>query len=192
MAVLPGIFCLEGEWDGDLRRRDSVLPLLDLLERLGHARSIHRDVATREEFDYYLDKWCQRRYASYDVLYLASHGSSGGIGLGGEASVEIEEIAEQIAGRAEGRIIYFGSCLTLAGEPKQLTDFVKRTGARAAVGYTKEVAWLEGAAFELLLLERMLRGNRSDAFLRALVRDHGKYASDFGLAVATKAKVLHA
>jgi hypothetical protein len=44
---------------------------------------------------------------------------------------------------------------------------------------------LESAAFELVLLERMARGNRSDAFFNHLVRDHGPFARDLGLVVAT-------
>lgn len=71
--ALPGIFCLEGEWDPDLRRRKSVLPILELLERLDVARTIHRDVATRDELAFYLAKWGQKRYRDCEVLHLACH-----------------------------------------------------------------------------------------------------------------------
>lgn len=63
-----GIFCLEGEWDSDLTRRLSVRPVLELLEQLGVAPWIHRDVATVSEFQYYLAKWVSDEYEDFPVL----------------------------------------------------------------------------------------------------------------------------
>jgi hypothetical protein len=188
---MPGIFCLEGEWDADLKRRASVLPMLDLLERLGIARSIHRDVATRDEFLYYLEKWGQRSYHDYFVLYLASHGTSGRLALGKD-TVGIDELEDALADKADGGVIYFGSCLTLVTDDDRLKRFVKRTGASVVVGYRAEIDWLEAAAFELLLLERLLRGERSDAFFRRLTKDHGQFASGLGLVAATARAVMPA
>jgi hypothetical protein len=188
---LPGIFCLEGEWDSDLRRRESVLPMLELLERLAIAQSIHRDVATKDEFFYYLKKWGQRGYHNYFILYLASHGDSGRLELGKDA-VTIDELEEELADKADGGVIYFGSCLTLVTDDDRLKRFVKRTGASVVVGYRAEIDWLEAAAFELMLLERLLRGERSGAFFRRLTKDHGKFASDLGLVAATARAVMPA
>jgi leucyl-tRNA synthetase len=188
---LPGIFCLEGEWDSNLRRRESVMPMLDLLERLGIAQSIHRDVATKDEFFYYLEKWGQKAYHDYVILYLASHGDSGCLALGKE-SVMLEELEDALVGKADGGVIYFGSCLTMVTDDDRLKKFVKRTGASVVVGYRAEIGWLEAAAFELLLLERLLRGERSDAFFRRLTKDHGKFASDLGLVAATAKAVMPA
>jgi hypothetical protein len=186
---LPGIFCLEGEWDRNLRNRESVSPLLDLLERLGIAQAIHRDVATRDEFFYYIKKWTQKAYPDYFILYLASHGDSGCLNLGKD-TVSIGDLEKALDGKADGGVIYFGSCLTLVTDDELLKRFVKRTGAGVVVGYRTEIDWLEAAAFELLLLERLLRGNRSDAFFRRLTHDHGKFASDLGLVVATARTVM--
>jgi hypothetical protein len=121
-TALPGIFCLEGEWDPDLRVRDSVQPLLDLLERLSIARTIHRDVATREELRYYLAKWKQKRYRNYPVLYLTSHGESGCLKLGKE-TIDLTELGAMLKGAAKGRVIYFGSCMTLNESDVPLKDF---------------------------------------------------------------------
>lgn len=185
----PGIFCLEGEWDSNMRQRDSVAPVLDLLERLRVAQVIHRDVATKQELWYYLKRWCQKGYDDFSVLSLVSHGDNGCLDFGHD-KITLDEIAEFIDGRARGRVIYFGSCLTLAQVDEDLTGFVKRAGAKAVVGYSKVIPWLESAAFEVLLLDRMLRNNRSDAFFNHLVRDHGDFANNMGLVVATKAKVM--
>lgn len=89
-------------------------------------------------------------------------------------------------------MIYFGSCLTLVTDEARLKRFVKRTGASVVVGYREEIDWLESASFELLLLDRLLRGDRSDAFFNHLIRDHGKFASDLGLVVCTATKVMPA
>lgn len=186
---LPGIFCVEGAWDEDLRKRMSVRPLLELLEHLGVATYIHRDAATKEEMRYYLGRWALKRYANYGLLYIAAHGDEGSLDLGKDV-VTLAELAEWLDGKARGRVIYFGSCSTVQVDDKELVTFAKQTGASAVVGFRQEVDWLEAAAFEVHLLERLVRGNRTDAFLRHLKRDHGPVAERLGLTVATKTKVL--
>ena len=70
-----GIFCLEGDWWGNLKRPSSVEPILELLSKLSpYPRYIHRGVGTREEFDYFLKRWSQRTLADYPILYLAFDG----------------------------------------------------------------------------------------------------------------------
>lgn len=113
-TVGDGIFCLEGEWSSDLRERVSVRPLLTLLEHLGISQSIHRDVATTDEFEYYVSKWQQKRYDPYKVLYLAMHGDAGSIHLGRDA-VSLDDLEAMMRGACKGKVIYFGSCLTLKG-----------------------------------------------------------------------------
>lgn len=188
-AALPGIFCLEGEWDPDLRRRQSVLPILELLERLDLARTIHRDVATRDELAFYLAKWGQKRYRDYEVLHLACHGDAGSIQLGRD-EMGLEELAALVTGKSQGRVVYFASCLTLGLDEDRLVNFQKQTGAKAVVGYAKEIDWVDSAAFEVLLLDRLLRGNRTDAFFRYLHADHGEFARQLGLVVVGRGGVL--
>jgi hypothetical protein len=76
VAKPNGVFCVEGEWHADLAERGSVLPTLELLERLGRLRFIHRDTATADELRYFLDSWLSsRRYAAYEVGFFASPGT---------------------------------------------------------------------------------------------------------------------
>ena len=49
MPLTTGVFCLEGDWDDNLRSRQSVEPMLQLLADCGELSYIHRDVATRED-----------------------------------------------------------------------------------------------------------------------------------------------
>src|SRR5512147_1436861 len=116
MAEAKGIFCLEGDWWNRLERASTVEPILGLLHRWDpyFVPYIHRDVATRTEFEHYVRLWAQRRYAKYPVLYLAFHGEESEILLGDRRKpqnrVSLDELGELLAGKCEGRIIYFGSC----------------------------------------------------------------------------------
>jgi uncharacterized protein YecE (DUF72 family) len=168
-----GVFCLEGNWKRKLSERASVEPTLELLERLGCARYIHRDVATPEELRFYLSKWKQLGYSEYSVLYLAFHGSRGGIHVNDRAFVTLDDLAEQLDGSYKDRIVYFGSCQTMRITDAELLAFKKQIKAKAVCGFKKEIDWLESAAFDVLLLEALTRPNtRIDAKFNGIVRDH--------------------
>ncbi len=70
------IFCLEGEYENSLDDRKSVLPLLEYLEATQELGYIYRRVATREEFLFYLEKSCLKKYQDYRLIYLAFHGEA--------------------------------------------------------------------------------------------------------------------
>lgn len=191
-----GIFCLEGEWDRSIRSRESVLPLLEILDRLREADYYHRDVATREEFAYYLKTFLRQSAAKFPVLYLACHGfnegGEAGISLSTQQEFSIGELGELLSGRLADRILYFGSCLVGSADDAQLRALAKTTGARAIVGYQTEVDWLESASFDLLLLSSLVSGRRSDALFRGIVKSNRSLAEGLGLVVATKTKVTRA
>ncbi len=68
--MIKSIFCLEGDWDSDLRSKRSIQPILDLLQRSHYPAvpSIRRNVATLAEFEHCLKKWTQQRYIHYPLL----------------------------------------------------------------------------------------------------------------------------
>lgn len=187
-----GIFCLEGEWESDLRKRDSVLPVLELLERLGKIKFIYRDAATTEEVKGYLTKWGQSRYDEYPVLYLATHGDKGQLKWGARQWMSLDSLAESLPASARGCWIYLGSCLTLF-EPKDVRRFVDQTGVEAVLGYRKSVDWIESAAFDVILLSAMANhAGRPETFFKHLVARHGELASLLKFVVGTKSAVLQA
>ena len=151
-----GIFCLEGDWETDLKSLTTVGPILELLEKshTPRVRYIRRDIATSVEFEHYLHKWIQRRYAAYPILYLAFHGFEGGIHLSERRGPDITLawLEERLAGKCKGRVILFGSCETMKPRENLLRPFLEKTGALAVCGYKVEVDWMRSAAFELLLL----------------------------------------
>ena len=67
------IFCLETEWDQtmhDLKKKSTVLPLLDFLENTINIEYTFRQVATESDFNYYIDHLQQPSYSAYDLIYL--------------------------------------------------------------------------------------------------------------------------
>ena len=163
-----GIFCVEGAWESKLTDRSSVLPTLDTLERLRIATYIHRDVGTFEEPELYLRKWGQKQYATYEVLYIASHGTPGAIQLG-RNTISLEELADCIGRRAAERVIYFGSCGVMA-DRRAVADFQTSTKAKLVCGYRKTVSWVESAGFDLILLDSLVSGRRIDARVNRIHR----------------------
>ena len=173
------MFCLEGDWSGDLTDKSSVRPLLEILDPLAKVPFIHRDVGTPAELDHYLRLWTQKRYDRYTLAYLAFHGTPGNIAVG-RHDVSLSDLALSLNGRCEGRVIYFGACSTLDIEQDEIDLFRKATRARAVCGYVKDVEWLESAAFELLLIEALTYYERTDAALKFLTREYQTLADKLG------------
>jgi hypothetical protein len=176
-----GIFCLEGDWDHDLRRRTTMLPLLDLLERSHDPEipSIRRDIGTEQELSYYLQKWVQKRYSNYPILCIGCHGDSKGIIYVGDRNkyVDLTWLERHLRGKCARRVIYFGSCSTLNAHGKRLRGFLRRTGAAAVCGYTENVDWLTSAAFEIILFSSFQRRTFKPRGLRAIESDITREAS---------------
>ena len=150
-----GIFCLEGDWGGSLIDRLSVRPGLDMLATMRGDRLIHRNAATADEFEYYLQKWVTRRYEAFPLAYFSYHGERGLLHLGRD-SLSLGDIAAMVPGRLVDRVVYFGSCGTMAVADDDLRAFVRTTDARAIAGYTRSVYWEESAAFDFTLLPELL------------------------------------
>ncbi len=179
-----GIFCLEGDWGDSLVERLSVRPGLDMLTTMRGDRLIHRNAATADEFEYYLRKWVTRRYDAFPLAYFSYHGERGKLHLGRD-SLSLAEIAAMIPGRLADRVVYFGSCGTMAASEEELRDFVETTGAHAVAGYTKSVDWAESAAFDFTLLPELLDSVDIRKLHARLCKRHPHFADGLGLRLAT-------
>lgn len=175
-TVTRGIYCLEADWWPNPRHHSSVRPILDLLAQPGTCGMPHvyHDVATRPELEYYLKQWCQRKFASYPMLYFAMHGSAGEVAFGdGRVTANymtLDELSELLEGCCKGRVFYFGSCETLDVHGQSLNRFLRRTGAAGVIGYRHEADWMTSAAFEVLLFSMAKECAVSKAGLRKLDR----------------------
>lgn len=178
----PAIFCIEGEWSPNLADPRSVRPLLETLKSVGKIDFIHRSAITADAFRAIAGRWSQKQYEKYTVGYFALHGSPGAIHLGRE-NFSLEELGELLAGKCQGRTLYFGACSTLEVEEARLEAFRRTTGGRVVIGYSAEIDWLESAAFDLLLLEAISHYRRADALESWLRGRHGQFADRLGLRI---------
>jgi len=147
---LDKILCLEGEWTVDLRREESVEPLLQLLKTRGEIDYIHRRCGTRAEFEYYLGQMAS--YHDYRIVYFAFHGAAGHLQLAPGELITLDNVAQAAGETLRDKLVYFGSCRTMKRPAAALRAFLRTTGAAAVAGYTKEVGWVESSAFELMFL----------------------------------------
>lgn len=153
-----GVYCIEADWwqDGS---RASVRPVMELLHQWdpsNRVEYIHRDVATRAEFEFYIKQWCQRKFSTFPVLYVAMHGNRGYIEFGdrrkNETFVELDELCDWIAGRGAGRMIHFGSCNTLKVHGSTIRSFLRKTGLICVSGYGDRLDWFQSSALDALWL----------------------------------------
>lgn len=188
MTKPDGVFCLEGPWGlhGDLTDKTSVQQQLRMLESAEYCgKVIHRDVATREEFEHYLKEWLKKKYVRYPLAYLAFHGEQGLLKIGKDELTLADLSAIIGSKKAANRIVYFGACSTMAAPELELTTFCKVTGAKAIVGYTRPIDWLESAAFDCLLVPRLLTSTYVRTVFTSLEREHPKFVRRLGLRIAT-------
>lgn len=158
-----GVFCLElGEWWGDLTDRDTVEHLLRLLESVGEFDYRRRDIGTRAELDHYLQEWAKPAHSRYAALYLAFHGTPGAIefssGPDADSPVSLEHLTDVLRGKLAHRVVHVGACSVMDAEDEELDHFLRETGARAISGYKEDVEWVQSAAFDLILLDQLARG----------------------------------
>lgn len=174
-----GVVCIES-WSGDLRNRETVRPLLEVLADQAGLRFVHRVVDSSDQLLHYLDRW--QSLTEYRVAYVACHGSTGELHLGGD-TISLKELGDALSDRGvqlAGRTLYLGSCAVMGVRRTQVRRLRERTGLSCVCGYAgvDGVDWLESAAFELLLFRElaMTRYAQDHFALRDLVAEHRQLA----------------
>jgi hypothetical protein len=151
-AHKKNIVCLESLWDHDMENRLTVLPVLELTSKISGTKSILLTCNTVEEFSHNLKML--KRKSGYGILYFAFHGFPGGFLIDG-SPVELEAVAELMGKGFSKWVVYFGSCETTKTRRWRISDFMARTGVSMVLGYKRWVDWVESAALDLMLLNRM-------------------------------------
>ena len=149
------VFCIEGNWEEKLSRNFTVKPVLELLRINVDVRYIYRDCSTRAEMEYLIQKWQQRGYAEYEILYLAFHGRPGELLIDSRTTVSLEELGEIINLKPRRRLVYFGACSVLQGDVRPIKSFLKRSGTRAVCGYTTDADWMKSTALDLIAINEL-------------------------------------
>lgn len=159
---VKNIFCLEGDWNDDLRLKGSIKPTLDFIEMNTGINVIYRHCATEDNFNHYLTEYTSskyNKYKKYNILYLAFHGFPNQIQIGGTL-IELEDIAEEYGELLKDKIIYFGSCLTLKIDRRKIRNFLKKTGAMAVCGYRKSIDFIPSSVLDILVIETLQNYNK--------------------------------
>ena len=164
------VFCLEGNWTPDLRKRSSVRAVLEFLNANCDLNYIHRDCGTVEELAYYLKKWPQKLYQSYTIGYLAFHGKPGLLELDKHQHLTMEELGTLLAGKCKDRILHFGSCNALDVDRDRIAAFLDKTGCLCVCGYRERVDWISSSAFDILLIDMFQYYRDVDAVERQVQR----------------------
>ncbi|MBC8416496.1 MAG: hypothetical protein ISS80_00625 [Candidatus Cloacimonetes bacterium] len=173
-----GIFCLEGLWYDDLRKRSTVKPILELLELNSNISFLHSDCATEVEFNFYINKWKTAKYNHYPILYLAFHGKENGLLIEKDVFT-LEQIGDLLAGKCKNRVILFASCTTVKTDLRNLKKFLRKTNALAICGYRRIVPWISSTSFELMLLAAMQDNVFDGRGIEAIYRKISKVAKMF-------------
>ena len=146
------IFCLEGDWEKDLRIKMSIKSTLDYLNDCFSIKNIHRNCAVREQFIKYLKASTLKKYSRYSILYLAFHGDPNSI-LFGKDTITLNEISEICENKLTNRIVHFGSCSSLNLDKRILKRFINRTNALCVSGFKKKVDFNQSTVLDILYFE---------------------------------------
>jgi len=163
------IFCLETEWMQsihDMKSESMAKPLLDFLRTCQGVQTVFRQVATRADFDYYLQHLLREAYRDYDIIYLCFHGDEGKITFADKSGITLMDLATQYPHIFDGRVVLFDSCLTMSADEPTIRSFKRKTGAKLVLGYQVEVGFDTSFIFELWLLNHLI--NHPDVSSRSL------------------------
>ncbi len=173
MAQKYGIYCLETRWTSSVKDKNSVRPILELIDLQTGCKHIYHNCATREEVGFMLKKWKTKAVKdNFPILYFAFHGKKGSIKLNNDKNgMALEELADILEGACNNKILFFASCDTLAIPEERAQAFLAKTGALAAIGYKSEVDWMMATAFELLVLDKLISGYFDTIGIKAIKND---------------------
>jgi hypothetical protein len=171
---------MEGEWSSSVKDVRSVNPVLSALSDMGQARHVRRHVNDPDDLVLQLKKWGQRQHDSFNIGYVALHGSPGMVYFG-RKSLDLLSIGGELSRTAMSKkILHFGSCSVLDMKPKERRELRSELGVKALTGFTTDVEWAESLAFELLLFDVLTWYKRLDFAEAFMKKNHGAFARRLG------------
>lgn len=149
------IFCLEGDWNDNLKIKSSILPALELLQVNANIESVYKTCSTKAEFFSRIHQLLSNKtkYGKFQIIYLAFHGFKGGIQISNDEEITLEEFAQEFEGKLENKMIHFGSCSTLKTNEDEISNFLKKTNALAISGYQKNIDFISSTVVDILFFE---------------------------------------
>lgn len=147
------IFCVEGNWNHNLKDKSSIRTALEFIEENGNVKHIHKNCSTIDQLEELLKEAVLMRYKRYGIIYFAFHGKPGVLSVGKKKKISIQEIGEILEDKAHNKIIHFGSCSTLSIPTREITKFRKKTGALAVSGYSCDIDFMPSTFLDMLYFE---------------------------------------
>src|SRR5438105_723673 len=162
-AVPRKLVCLESTWDESIFGATSVKGFLDSLAPLLHPplRVAHRFIESARHLAHYTrhpggSLWTDPNAWDTPVFYLAFHGSPGTVRSTLE-QIGADVLCDAFTGYGGyDCLLYFSSCGVLRGPTGRrfAKDLLASSGARAVIGYTADVNWIDSLVTDLLFLYR--------------------------------------
>jgi len=202
------------EFDSSPEENATKKELKEALEEHSEAledefRFIHRRTATKEELDYYLEKYlgdnADKGIKQYNVIMFEFHGSKGSFWIDSavkkqdptedieedefedieEDELPIEKFGKELQekfgkGCFKGKVVYFGCC-ELALDEKSIKKFKKQTGASAVIAFTEAIDWVESSAFELILLSWLMEYQQPKPVKDVIEAWYPRFTKDLGM-----------
>ena len=162
----PKLVCLEAYWNEKLFQTFSVKGFFEAMAPLASPplTVAHRFVDSGAGLAYYTRRpdglmWRSKELFDTPVYYLAFHGKPAALSppLG---RIEAEALFEAFAGYGGYKnLAYFACCSVLRGERGMAfaRRFLKTSGVRAVIGYTRRVDWMASLVADMLFLHRFYR-----------------------------------
>src|SRR5687768_1853588 len=88
------IFCLEGNWNHNLKDKSSIRTALEFIEENGNVKHIHKNCSTIDQLEALLNESALMRYKRYSIIYFAFHGDPGILHVGKKKKISLQEIGE--------------------------------------------------------------------------------------------------
>ena len=181
------VFCLETEWDFSKRKmrdKDSVQPMLAFLEQSMGVEYVFRNVATREDFKYYIEQLNYKTYKDYQIIFLAFHGRSKSIDIpSGDIPISFSELSEISKEVFQGRIIHFGSCRTLNTSNRIIQDFKAKTGAKLISGYTRSIDFIRSTIMDIAYFSELERVKNLGTINNRMDKLYGNLKEELGFKI---------
>lgn len=179
------IFCLETEWDKsiqDLKKKSAAKSLLEFLENTIDIPYAFRQVATSEDFAYYINHLNHNSYSAYDMVYLCFHGAKSAIEFANGVNLNLSTFGNKHKKLFLNRNVHFGSCSSLRMKEAEIIAFKQNTDARMITGYTKDVDFMTSFVFELWLLNAIATFPRYTAkgIMAKALQEMPTYVKRFG------------
>lgn len=147
------VLCLEADWYR-WHGTHTVKPIMELAKAASQRGKkldiLHKSCNTLADLEDHIQH--SGRQKSYSMIYLAMHGAENELHVRKEG-LSLDELAEKVGNRWEGRYVHFGSCSTVSSG-WVTKRFMKQTGVEAVSGYCNEVDWDMSTVFDYLCLRK--------------------------------------